>query len=61
MDDPFGVLPQPAPVEAFLTAQKGFRKAAEAEQVGHRRRVRITAAFRQRERVQAVVVVAALH
>ena len=41
VDDPLGVLAQPAAVEALLTAQKGLRKSAEPEQMGDRPRVRI--------------------
>ena len=57
VDDPLGVLAQPAAVETLLSAQEGLGESSEAEQMGDRPRVWIPAALRERERMQAVVVV----
>ena len=40
VDDPLGVLAQPAAVETLLSAQEGLRKSAEPEQMGDRSGVR---------------------
>ncbi len=58
--DSVRVFTKPSPMEAICSLEERFREAAELEQLVDRGRVRAGRQFRQRERMQSVIVVAAL-
>ena len=58
--DPVRVLAKPSSMEAICSLEERFREAAELEQLVDSGRVRGTRQLRQRERMQSVIVVAAL-